>query len=46
MDCIDLVYVKFEGVFFDDLGCGEEEGVSNVKVLSDSVVNKLFEVFK
>ncbi|MCF6443580.1 vitamin B12-dependent ribonucleotide reductase [Nereida sp. MMG025] len=35
LDRTDLAHVKPEGATFDDLGRGEQEGVANVKELSD-----------
>ena len=46
LDRTDLAHVKPEGASFDDLGRGEEEGVSNVKTPSDSAANKSLEVLK
>ncbi|KUF11621.1 vitamin B12-dependent ribonucleotide reductase [Pseudoponticoccus marisrubri] len=46
LDRTDLAHVKPEGATFDDLGRGEEEGVSNVKELSDSAASKSLEVLK
>ena len=38
--------MKPEGATFDDLGRGEEEGVSNVSELSESAATKSLEVLK
>ena len=46
LDRTDLAHVKPEGASFDDLGRGEEEGVSNVKELSESAASKSLEVLK
>ncbi len=46
LDRTDLAHVKPEGATFDDLGRGEEEGVSNVKELSDSAASRSLEVLK
>ncbi|MGH1465683.1 MAG: vitamin B12-dependent ribonucleotide reductase [Cognatishimia sp.] len=46
LDRTDLAHVKPEGAAFDDLGRGEEEGVSNVKELSENAANKSLEVLK
>lgn len=46
LDRTDLAHVKPEGAAFDDLGRGEEEGVSNVKELSETAANKSLEVLK
>ncbi|OSQ48582.1 vitamin B12-dependent ribonucleotide reductase [Marivita geojedonensis] len=46
LDRTDLAHVKPEGATFDDLGRGEEEGVSNVKELSDTAASKSLEVLK
>ncbi|SDI04085.1 vitamin B12-dependent ribonucleotide reductase [Lutimaribacter saemankumensis] len=46
LDRTDLAHVKPEGASFDDLGRGEEEGVSNVKELSDSAASRSLEVLK
>ncbi|MDO6727326.1 vitamin B12-dependent ribonucleotide reductase [Cognatishimia sp. 1_MG-2023] len=46
LDRTDLAHVKPEGAAFDDLGRGEEEGVSNVQELSENAANKSLEVLK
>ena len=46
LDRTDLAHVKPEGASFDDMGRGVEEGVSNVKELSDSAASKSLEVLK
>ena len=46
LDRTDLAHVKPEGATFDDLGRGEEEGVSNVSEISDSAATKSLEVLK
>ena len=46
LDRTDLAHVKPQGASFDDLGRGEEEGVSNVKELSDSAASRSLEVLK
>ena len=46
LDRTDLAHVKPEGASFDDLGRGEEEGVSNIKEMSDSAASKSLEVLK
>ena len=46
LDRTDLAHVKPEGASFDDLGRGEEEGVSNVQEMSDSAASKSLEVLK
>ncbi|WP_204114179.1 vitamin B12-dependent ribonucleotide reductase [Shimia biformata] len=46
LDRTDLAHVKPEGATFDDLGRGEEEGVSNIKEMSDSAASKSLEVLK
>jgi ribonucleoside-diphosphate reductase alpha chain len=46
LDRTDLAHVKPQGAAFDDLGRGEEEGVSNVKELSETAANKSLEVLK
>ncbi|WP_136442512.1 vitamin B12-dependent ribonucleotide reductase [Pacificoceanicola onchidii] len=46
LDRTDLAHVKPEGASFDDLGRGEEEGVSNVKELSESAASRSLEVLK
>ena len=46
LDRTDLAHVKPSGASFDDLGRGEEEGVSNVKELSESAATRSLEVLK
>ncbi len=46
LDRTELAHVKPEGATFDDLGRGEEEGVSNVKSPSDAAAVKSVEVLK
>jgi ribonucleoside-diphosphate reductase alpha chain len=46
LDRTDLAHVKPEGAAFDDLGRGEEEGVSNVREPSDAAATKSLEVLK
>ncbi|QFT46955.1 Vitamin B12-dependent ribonucleotide reductase [Roseivivax sp. THAF40] len=46
LDRTDLAHVKPEGATFDDIGRGEEEGVSNVKEISESAASKSLEVLK
>jgi ribonucleoside-diphosphate reductase alpha chain len=46
LDRTDLAHVKPEGASFDDLGRGEEEGVSNVKELSENAASRSLEVLK
>ncbi|WP_149755781.1 vitamin B12-dependent ribonucleotide reductase [Roseivivax sediminis] len=46
LDRTDLAHVKPEGATFDDLGRGEEEGVSNVKEISESTASRSLEVLK
>ncbi|MBY6152335.1 vitamin B12-dependent ribonucleotide reductase [Vannielia litorea] len=46
LDRTDLAHVKPEGAAFDDLGRGEEEGVSNVSPVSESAASKSLEVLK
>ncbi|PIE12519.1 MAG: ribonucleoside-diphosphate reductase, adenosylcobalamin-dependent [Rhodobacterales bacterium] len=46
LDRTDLAHVKPEGASFDDLGRGEEEGVSNVRELSETAASKSLEVLK
>ena len=44
LDRTDLAHVKPDGASFDELGRGEEEGVSNVKPASDEAVALLKQV--
>jgi ribonucleoside-diphosphate reductase alpha chain len=46
LDRTDLAHVKPEGHAFDDLGQGEQEGVSNVKSVSEVAASKSLEVLK
>ncbi|WP_137700623.1 vitamin B12-dependent ribonucleotide reductase [Marimonas lutisalis] len=46
LDRTDLAHVKPEGATFDDLGRGEEEGVSNIKEMSDTAASRSLEVLK
>jgi ribonucleoside-diphosphate reductase alpha chain len=46
LDRTDLAHVKPEGASFDDLGRGEEEGVSNLKELSESAATRSLEMLK
>ncbi|MEM8803873.1 MAG: vitamin B12-dependent ribonucleotide reductase, partial [Pseudomonadota bacterium] len=46
LDRTDLAHVKPEGHTFDDLGRGEEEGVSNISEMSETAANKSLEVLK
>ncbi len=46
LDRTDLAHVKPEGHTFDDLGRGEEEGVSNIAEMSETAANKSLEVLK
>ncbi|WP_066706439.1 vitamin B12-dependent ribonucleotide reductase [Celeribacter ethanolicus] len=46
LDRTDLAHVKPQGASFDDLGRGEEEGVSNVKDISENAASKSLEVLK
>ncbi|QIE44191.1 vitamin B12-dependent ribonucleotide reductase [Pseudohalocynthiibacter aestuariivivens] len=46
LDRTDLAHVKPEGHSFDDLGRGEEEGVSNISEMSEAAANKSLEVLK
>ncbi|MDP5216375.1 vitamin B12-dependent ribonucleotide reductase [Ruegeria sp. 2205SS24-7] len=46
LDRTDLAHVKPEGASFDDLGRGEEEGVSNVTEISETAASKSLEVLK
>ena len=46
LDRTDLAHVKPEGAAFDDLGRGEEEGVSNISEMSDTAANRSLEVLK
>ena len=46
LDRTDLAHVKPEGASFDDIGRGEEEGVSNVRTPSESAASRSLEVLK
>ncbi|WP_425070242.1 vitamin B12-dependent ribonucleotide reductase [Sagittula sp. S175] len=46
LDRTDLAHVKPEGASFDDLGRGAEEGVANVKELSETAATRSLEVLK
>ena len=46
LDRTDLAHVKPEGASFDDIGRGEEEGVSNVKSPSENAASRSLEVLK
>jgi len=46
LDRTDLAHVKPEGAAFDDIGRGEEEGVSNISEMSDTAASKSLEVLK
>ncbi|MBI1416730.1 MAG: vitamin B12-dependent ribonucleotide reductase [Limimaricola sp.] len=46
LDRTDLAHIKPEGTSFDDLGRGEEEGVSNLRAPSESAASKSLEVLK
>ncbi|PVA08336.1 vitamin B12-dependent ribonucleotide reductase [Thalassorhabdomicrobium marinisediminis] len=46
LDRTDLAHVKPEGASFDDLGRGEDEGVSNIQDVSESTASKSLEVLK
>ncbi|MBO9477491.1 vitamin B12-dependent ribonucleotide reductase [Shimia sp. R11_0] len=46
LDRTDLAHIKPEGTTFDDLGRGEEEGVSNVAELTESTASRSLEVLK
>jgi ribonucleoside-diphosphate reductase alpha chain len=46
LDRTDLAHVKPQGATFDDLGRGEEEGVSNVSELSETAASRSLEVLK
>ncbi|MFV1440612.1 MULTISPECIES: vitamin B12-dependent ribonucleotide reductase [unclassified Phaeobacter] len=46
LDRTDLAHVKPEGASFDDLGRGEEEGVSNLSELSETAATRSLEVLK
>jgi ribonucleoside-diphosphate reductase alpha chain len=46
LDRTDLAHVKPEGASFDDIGRGEEEGVSNVKTPTENAASRSLEVLK
>lgn len=46
LDRTDLAHVKPSGASFDDLGRGEEEGVSNIKEMSGEAASRSLEVLK
>ena len=46
LDRTDLAHVKPEGAAFDDLGRGQDEGIRNVKELSEDNASKSLEVLK
>ncbi|MDA8739828.1 vitamin B12-dependent ribonucleotide reductase [Rhodobacteraceae bacterium] len=46
LDRTDLAHVKPEGATFDDLGRGQDEGIRNVKELSEDNASKSLEVLK
>ena len=46
LDRTDLAHVKPEGASFDDIGRGEEEGVSNLRALEEAKAAKGIEVLK
>lgn len=46
LDRTDLAHVKPEGPAFDDIGRGEQEGVSNLSELSENAANRSLEVLK
>ena len=46
LDRTDLAHVKPEGAAFDDLGRGQDEGIRNVKELSEDNVSKSLDVLK
>jgi ribonucleoside-diphosphate reductase alpha chain len=46
LDRTDLAHVKPQGPAFDDIGRGEEEGVSNLSELSESAASRSLEVLK
>ena len=46
LDRTDLAHIKPEGTSFDDLGRGEEEGVSNITEMSETAATKSLEVLK
>ncbi len=46
LDRTDLAHVKPEGATFDDIGRGQDEGVSNVQEVSEGRASKSLEVLK
>jgi ribonucleoside-diphosphate reductase alpha chain len=46
LDRTDLAHVKPEGSSFDDLGRGQEEGVANIREMSDTAASRSLEVLK
>ncbi len=46
LDRTDLAHVKPQGATFDDLGRGEEDGVANIRELSESAASRSLEVLK
>ena len=46
LDRTDLAHVKPEGASFDDIGRGEEEGVSNLRAVEEAKAAKGIEVLK
>ena len=46
LDRTDLAHVKPQGAAFDDLGRGEEEGVSNVQEMGETAATKSLEVLR
>ncbi|MDC3121366.1 vitamin B12-dependent ribonucleotide reductase, partial [bacterium] len=46
LDRTDLAHVKPEGASFDDIGIGNEEGVRNVKEVSETAATRSLEVLK
>ncbi|OIP85388.1 MAG: ribonucleoside-diphosphate reductase, adenosylcobalamin-dependent [Rhodobacterales bacterium CG2_30_65_12] len=46
LDRTDLAHVKPEGHTFDSLGRGEDEGVSNIKQMSETAASRSLEVLK
>ncbi|MBO9402064.1 vitamin B12-dependent ribonucleotide reductase [Shimia sp. R9_3] len=46
LDRTDLAHIKPQGTSFDDMGRGEEEGVSNLSELSESAASRSLEVLK
>jgi ribonucleoside-diphosphate reductase alpha chain len=46
LDRTDLAHVKPEGAAFDDIGRGEQEGVSNIQTPTESAASRSLEVLK